>query len=149
MCFRLVRPAPGGGGAGRRHGDGSDLHRAEERWKTPGAVFLRDHQVSVQRSSRPIKSPSSRVCCLFCWHPCKIWFALIIKSKINKVLKLYSDMNLSLPGSRTPGFLVLLKIAVTNIFTKFNCPVFFPLTEPVNPSRCRLMGNLGCRRPAQ
>lgn len=61
----------------------------------------------------------------------------------------YSDMNLSLPVSRTPGFLVPLKIAVTNIFTKFNCPVFFPLTEPVNPSRCRLMGNLGCRRPAQ
>lgn len=49
LCFRPVWPAAGGGGAGRSHGDGSDLHRLEERWKTPGTVLLRDHQVSVRQ----------------------------------------------------------------------------------------------------
>lgn len=46
VCFRLVWPAAGGGGAGRSHGDGADLHRTEERRTTPGTVLLRNHQVS-------------------------------------------------------------------------------------------------------
>lgn len=48
ICFRPVWPAAGGGGTGRSHGDGSDLHRPEERWKTSGTVLLCDNQVCVE-----------------------------------------------------------------------------------------------------
>ena len=40
---RHLGPAPGGGGAGGSHGDGSDLHRSEECWETSGPVLLCNH----------------------------------------------------------------------------------------------------------
>lgn len=47
MCLRCVRPTAWGGGSGRGHGDGSDLHGPEERRETPGPVLLCHHQVFV------------------------------------------------------------------------------------------------------
>lgn len=60
---RFVWPAPGGGGAGRSHGDGSDLHGSEERRKTPGPVLLGDHQVCTPLLHKlPLLSTNIHLC---------------------------------------------------------------------------------------
>lgn len=51
---RHFGPAPGGGGPGGSHGDGSDLHGSEERWPSSGPVLLRHHQVRTTSHPWPL-----------------------------------------------------------------------------------------------
>lgn len=83
LSRRPQRPSPGGGGAGRRHGNGADLHGAEECREETGPVLLRHHQVFVPFSA---ECPSPSDTCHVCHLP-----VLSVPCRTSKLLPMQVD----------------------------------------------------------